>query len=226
MRESGDWDALNAYARPMFTGLIEVTGRVEAVESAPHGVALHITVDDWDRRPGRGDSIAVNGCCLTVANDPADQGPDSLHLRFDVIPQTLRLTSLGDLHAGDQVNLEQAATPTTLLGGHLVQGHVDGVGLARRVIGSGEQDEWRIRITPPPALLDLVIPQGSIAIDGVSLTVAAVESDSFDVTLIPTTIEKTNLGRIGVEKATRVNLEADYLVRAVQHLLQRAGRIR
>lgn len=214
-----------AYARSMFTGLIEHTGRVEAVEPAPHGATLVIAAEKWDRTPGHGDSIAVNGCCLTVANQPAEGQGETLRLRFDVIPQTLQLTAIGDLHAGDSVNLESAATPSTLLGGHLVQGHVDGVGLARRVVGNGERDEWRIRVTPPSALLDLAIPQGSIAIDGVSLTIAAVEGDSFDITLIPTTIEKTNLGRIGVEKATRVNLEADYLVRAVQHLLQRAGRI-
>lgn len=208
-----------AYPRAMFTGLIEVTGRLDAVESTPSGASLVLAVEGWDHRPVHGESIAVNGCCLTVANRPeSDQG----RLRFDMIPQTLRLTALGDLKAGDIVNLEHSATPTTLLGGHLVQGHVDGVGLARRVEES-DRDEWRIRITPPAHLMDLVIPQGSITVDGVSLTIAAARDDSFDVTLIPTTLAKTNLGRITAGADIRVNLEADYLVRAVQHLLRRSG---
>ncbi len=203
----------------MFTGLIEVTGKVERIETASHGASLLIRPTDWNHTPEHGESIAVNGCCLTVANPPGQ--PVAGTLRFDVIPQTLRLTTLGGLQPGDVVNLEHSVTPATLLGGHLVQGHVDGVGMARRV--ETEATEWRLRITPPSDLMDLIIPQGSITIDGVSLTIAQVDGDSFDVTLVPTTLGKTNLRRIGSDQPTRVNLEVDHLVRIVQHLLRRAG---
>lgn len=206
----------------MFTGIIEITGRIVQIAPSETGCSLLVDPGEWAARPAQGDSIAVNGCCLTVANTP-NAAKSARFLRFDVIHQTLRLTTLGELAPGDRVNLEQAVTPRTLLGGHLVQGHVDGVGLARRVENPEKTGEFRLRIQPPPALMDVILPQGSITVDGVSLTVAAVGPDWFDVALIPTTLDKTTLRRVASEPGTRVNLEADSLVRMVAHLLKRAG---
>jgi riboflavin synthase len=132
--------------------------------------------------------------------------------------QTLSVTTLGELRGGDRVNLEHAVTPTGMLGGHVMQGHVDGVGLVRQALRSA--DGHRLRIAPPtPQAMRLIVDKGSIAVNGVSLTVAAVGDDWFDVALIPTTLALTNLGSL--REGDQVNLEYDYLAKVVVNWLER-----
>ena len=201
----------------MFSGIVQKVGTVVAVDSASFGRVLLVDPGRWDRHPAPGESVAVNGCCLTVtdpvAGETAGRGE---YLRFDLIRQTLQATTLGDLSAAAVVNLEVAMTPNDRIGGHLVQGHVDGVGLVRRVEEAGER---RLTIEPPPPLMEYIIERGSIALDGVSLTVAALGASEFEVALIPTTIQRTILGRLGA--GSRVNLETDYLVKATVTWLRR-----
>jgi riboflavin synthase alpha subunit len=204
----------------VFTGIVEHLGRVEASEPAEFGRVLRVDARGWGRAPAPGDSVAVNGCCLTVT--PGDGGGG---LRFEVVAQTLRVTTLGTLRPGDAVNLEAAATPATLLSGHLVQGHVDGVGVVRAAARAprapGVPADRCLRIEPPEGLLDCIVDRGSIAVDGVSLTVAALGPDWFEVALIPQTIARTTLGE--ADAGRRVNLEADCIVKAVVHYLRRAA---
>lgn len=206
----------------MFTGIVQCMGRLIASNAIDTGVRITIEQQgDWqaashgDYRPAPGDSICVNGACLTVTNR------EDKSLTFDVIPETLDKTTLGELRPGDAVNLEPAVTTAQPLGGHFMQGHIDGVGQVAAVI---ENDAgWRMTITPPPELMPYVIPKGSIAIEGVSLTLAAVCADGFEVALIPTTLDVTTLGRL--EAGNKVNLEADILAKTVVHTLgqQRGG---
>lgn len=206
----------------MFTGIVEVMGRVAAVETNDFGAVLTIDTQGWDHKAQAGESIAINGCCLTVTGDAGDR-IDPARLRFDVIRQTLDLTTLGGLQTGDGVNLEHAVRADQMLGGHIVQGHVDGVGEVIAVKKSDE--EWRTRVRPPAHLMEYVVPQGSIAIDGVSLTVAAQGEDWCEVALIPTTLKVTTLGTSDV--GAKVNLEADYVAKTVVHWLRlrEAGRV-
>lgn len=193
----------------MFTGLVQHVGKVRSVTPTPTGVRLVVDASGWSHRPGVGDSIAVSGCCLTVAADAADGV-----LRFDVIPESLAKTSLGSLREGWGVNLEHAATPSTLLGGHLVQGHVDGVG---EVVWVNQGSDWRVRVKPPADLMPFMVPKGSVTLEGVSLTLARVEpAEGFiEVALIPTTLEKTTLARLSA--GSRANVEADACVKALVH---------
>lgn len=203
----------------MFTGLIHGMGLVRTRHDRPDLSRLVIDAADWCERPRLGDSVSVNGCCLTVTA-PGD-GPDGA-LHFDVIPQTLARTTLGRLAPGRKVNLEASATPATALGGHIVQGHVDGVGTVARVIRAGE---YRIVVAVPADLMPYMVPRGSVAVEGVSLTLAEVDPQActFDIALIPTTLEKTTLGDLDVGDA--VNLEADVIAKTVVHYLTHyAGR--
>jgi riboflavin synthase len=204
----------------MFTGLIQHVGRVTGIETTPDGVLLKVDPQGWDHQPSQGDSIAINGCCLTILEDPGTEpSGTSRHraFRFDVVPQTLNVTTLGRLKLGDAVNLEHAVMPTTLLGGHIVQGHIDGVG---KVIDVRAVDsDHRITIVPPEELMHYITERGSIAIDGVALTVAEVGENWFEVALIPTTLRKTNLGTI--KKDSVVNLETDYLAKVVVNVLRK-----
>jgi riboflavin synthase len=198
----------------MFTGIVEHQGRVIALRTEPWGARLEVDPCGWAHAPRDGDSIAVNGCCLTVVGTPAPGAP----LRFDVVPQTLSLTTAGALAAGDAVNLEHAATPSTLLGGHVVQGHVDAVGDVLAVSQAG--GEWRTRIAAPAAVAPHLVERGSVAVDGVSLTVAAVGAGWFEVALIPATLAKTTLrARLA---GSRVNLEADAMSKLVAEHVRRA----
>jgi len=200
----------------MFTGLVQHLGRIDS--SAPRqdggGRLLGVSIAGWSHRPAHGESIAVNGCCLTVA------AVDDEMVRFDVISQTLMVTTLGELQPGDSANLEHAVTLTTMLGGHVVQGHVDGVGTVRQVTRDASQH--RMRIEPPTqgAVMRLIVDKGSIAVNGVSLTVAGTGVDWFDVALIPTTLERTNLGNL--REGDRVNLEYDYIAKLVVNCLDRS----
>ncbi len=172
----------------------------------------------WAHQPVPGDSIAVNGCCLTFA-DSIEQATAGGHTHwvFDVVPQTAGLTTLGSLQPGHSVNLEHAVTAETMLGGHVVQGHIDGVGtVASR---SEDGDDCRLQIIPPADAMECIVERGSIALAGVSLTVAAVGRDSFEVALIPTTRRETNLDSLRCGDA--VNIEVDYIARIVTTWLRR-----
>jgi riboflavin synthase len=156
-----------------------------------------------------GDSISVDGCCLTVAALDGDT------FTADVMAESLRRTSLGDLADGSPVNLERAATPTTRLGGHLVQGHVDGTGT---VVSRTPSEHWDVvEIALPAELARYVVEKGSIAVDGISLTVASTSHQTFTVSLIPETLERTTLG--GKQSGSRVNLEVDVIAKYVERLL-------
>ena len=197
----------------MFTGIIEQMGKVVESAEKPFGRRLVIDQGDWDCKAHAGDSIAVNGCCLTHAPDDSTGG----RLAFDVVKETLDLTTLGDLVVGAAVNLEGSLTASTPMSGHFVQGHIDAVGEIAH-IDSGEEDR-RIAVKVDQKLMPFVIPKGSIAIDGISLTVASVDVDAseFTVALIPTTLKLTTLGN--AKPGDRVNLETDMIVRTVVHCL-------
>ncbi len=204
----------------MFTGIVGHVGVVTDLEPGPSGLRLHLDVGGWKGLPSPGGSVAVNGCCLTVVEGgPESTGPvDGDSLRFDVVHQTLRTTTLGSLAPGDGVNLEGAVTSSRPLDGHLVQGHIDGVGAVTRV--DREQGEWLLRVEPPAELLEFIVEKGSIALDGVSLTVARLGDSWFEIALIPTTIRMTNLGK--TEPGCRVNLETDYVAKTIVHWLKRS----
>ncbi len=206
----------------MFTGLVQAVGRVEAINPTPAGAQLIIDPRQWAHAPAHGDSIAVSGCCLTVAQPPhtprAPNRPASDRLlHFDAVAETLRRTTLGSLRPGSPVNLEHAVRADTLMGGHFVQGHIEGVGRVTRI--NRDPADWRVTIESPADLMDAVIPKGSIAVEGVSLTVAAVDHNSFTIALIPTTLALTTLASLNEDDA--VNLETDMLARAVAHILAR-----
>jgi riboflavin synthase len=199
----------------MFTGLIQHVGTVRSRTNGTDATRLEIDPDGWDHQPDLGESIAVNGCCLTLAEQDAC-------LAFDVIPVTLERTTIGTLAIGSRVNLEQAATPSTLLGGHLVQGHVDGVG---RVLANqaDENDGWRLKISVPDEVNAYLVEKGSITIEGVSLTIAECPPGELEVALIPETLARTTLGSL--QAGDSVNLEADCLAKMVGALLERRGLI-
>ncbi len=194
----------------MFTVLIADMGTVESAEGGPDGARLTVSTG-LAAELGPGDSIAVNGVCLTVAGLP-DSG-----FSADVMNQTLTLTSLGDLRAGDRVNLEPALRASDRLGGHIVQGHVDG----RAEVVSVNEDGFarRVAVRLPAELRRYVIEHGSIALDGVSLTVAALDPEGLaEVSLIPETLERTTLGEAA--EGRKINLEVDLMARYAERLLQ------
>ncbi|HEX7213029.1 MAG TPA: riboflavin synthase [Methylomirabilota bacterium] len=197
----------------MFTGLVEEMGRVVERDGARLVVSADRVLEDSDL----GASVAVNGACLTVV----ERGPK--RLRFDVGPETLTRTALGELAAGDPVNLERPMRLGGMVGGHLVQGHVDGVGVVTAFTREAETArltiEWRDR-----ALAPLLIPQGSVAVDGVSLTVARLNARDFEIMIIPHTLAMTTLGSL--VPGRRVNLEMDMIGKYVQRILQRHTRER
>ena len=199
------------YDQGVFTGLVQHAGTVASLEPNSFGAALTIDPCGWDHRPAHGDSIAIDGCCLTLAaRSHADRW------RFDLVHQTLRETTLGGFRPGEPVNLEHSVTPTTLMGGHIVQGHVDGVGDVSTVAANSH--EHRVRVMPPRGCMQFIVRRGSIAINGVSLTIAEVGTDWFEVALIPTTLRLTNLGHL--RAGSRVNLETDYIAKIVANLLK------
>jgi riboflavin synthase len=188
----------------MFTGLIREVGRVVSFEDGRLTIEAAQTAE-------LGDSIAIDGVCLTVV---ANGGGT---LAFEAVPETLARTSLGTLEAGSRVNLEPALRAGDALGGHYVQGHVDGVGTVRSVEPEGEGK--RIWTDAPAELLRYVVEKGSIALQGTSLTVAEVDDHGFAVALIPHTLQETTLD--GLEPGDHINLEADVLAKYVEKLLAR-----
>jgi riboflavin synthase alpha subunit len=200
----------------MFTGIVQTKGCVRALKRNPFGVRLVIDRRGWrpaDYKLTLGCSISVSGVCLTAARIGART------LEFDVIAETLAKTALGDLHPGDEVNLEPSVTAQSAMGGHIVQGHVDGVGKVTAVRKSDE--EWRVTVRPPAALMEYMIPKGSVSIDGVSLTLAAVKKNEIEVALIPTTLAITTMG--GYRVGTKVNLECDIVSKTIVHWLANRG---
>jgi riboflavin synthase len=211
----------------VFTGLVQALGTVRSIDSGPAATRISIDPEGWPHRPEPGASIAVNGCCLTVVAPVEEARP---LLLFDAIPQTLRVTSLGALRVGDRVNLEHAATPTTFLGGHVVLGHVDALAeivSAPATDPARHEGEWRVRVRLAPDLAALAVDKGSITLDGVSLTIAAVEDHAdggatIDVCLIPETLARTNLA--ARRAGDRVNVEGDYLAKLVARRMEWLGR--
>jgi riboflavin synthase len=191
----------------MFTGLVEIQGSVTAIQKTGSGICLSIKpLSDFDL--SLGDSVAVNGVCLTVTKHNGD-------VSFDISPETMRSTDLGELHNGDRVNLERALRLSDRLGGHIVSGHVDNVGTVREIRQVGEYTFYTF--DAPPDILRYVVKKGSIAIDGISLTVVDLDSRSFSVAIIPHTLTATNIGQRRV--GDKVNLETDIIGKYVEKLL-------
>jgi riboflavin synthase len=193
----------------MFTGIIREIGSVRNVERAPTGARLRVRAGVADQLP-KGDSVSVNGVCLTVA------AAGGVEFEADVMNQTLSVTTLGSLDAGDRVNLEPALRVGEPLGGHLVQGHVDGT--ARVTSVSEDGFSRRLRLAVPDELCRYVAEHGSVALDGVSLTVAALTGEGLEVSLVPETLERTTLGDL--TDGSEVNVEVDVLARYAERLMQ------
>ncbi len=190
----------------MFTGLVEETGRVKLLERRGSGGVLHVRTDMEDLMEG--ESVAVNGVCQTVRTVTRDC------FSCDVLPETMRVTNLGLLAPGALVNLERALRPDGRIGGHIVNGHIDGLG----VVASVSRNPIRIGIRVPPGIFGYIVPKGSVAVDGVSLTVGPnPEAGRFDVFIIPHTWERTNLreARIG----RKLNIEVDILAKYVERIV-------
>ena len=194
----------------MFTGIVEELGRVKAVIPENGGARIEIEATKVLGDARIGDSIAVNGCCLTVV-ERADNW-----WAADAVTETLERTTLGALHAGDPINLERPVRPQDRLGGHIVQGHVDGVGCVADQVALPDGSS-RITIEAPPEVLRYVVEKGSIAVDGISLTVAGVAPARFDIAVIPHTLAVTTLARAVPVRA--VNIEVDVLAKYVERLL-------
>ena len=201
----------------MFTGIVTAVGEVEAIERR-NGLMRLTVASPYDAAGVEiGASICHDGCCLTVVETKGRQG-GMTHV-VDVAAESLDVTTLGHLHVGAHVNLERSLKVGDELGGHIVSGHVDGQGEVVSVAADGEG--WRLRIKAPAALAPLIAQKGSIAINGVSLTVNEVEDDVFGVLIIPHTWQVTTLSRLS--PGARVNLEVDMLARYVARLLQAKG---
>ena len=197
----------------MFTGIVEELGAVHALEPSGDGARLSVEGKVVTADTADGDSIAVNGVCLTVVD------VDGETFTADVMKVTLDRTNLGALRPGARVNLERAVTPQTRLGGHLVQGHVDDT---VEVLSRTPGEAWEVvRFALPRAIERYVVDRGSVCVDGTSLTVSAVGDGWFEVSLIPTTLERTTLGLVA--PGDRVNVEVDVIAKYVERLTGRAG---
>ncbi len=193
----------------MFTGIVRELGRVVSIDGGPHGVRLELEAPQAAAAAGLGDSVAVNGCCLTVV------GSDGGRLAFDAVPETLRRTTLGALRPGDPVNIEPALRVGDPLGGHFVQGHVDGVGRVQSSEAEGEG--LRVVVAAAPEILRYCVEKGSITVEGVSLTVAELTDDAFALALVPHTLAETTLSDL--TPGREVNLEVDVLAKYVERML-------
>lgn len=192
----------------MFTGIVEELGTVSALDREADSIRLTLQCEKVVTDAHHGDSIAVNGVCLTVTDF------DDKHFTVDVMQETLDCSSLGQLSVGSKVNLERAVAVNARLGGHIVQGHVDGTG---EVISRTPGERWEVvRISLPAELDRYVVEKGSIAVDGTSLTVSAVGEDYFEVSLIPTTLTDSVVG--SAQPGTTVNLEVDVLAKYVEKM--------
>ena len=193
----------------MFTGIIEELGAIRSLEQRGAGARLTIAATTVLEGAREGDSIAVNGVCLTAL------GINANTFAADVSGETLRRTTLSRLRPGARVNLERAVTPTTRLGGHIVQGHVDAVG---HFMSATEQGgSWTVRVSFPPEIARYFVFKGSVAVEGISLTIAALAGDYFEIAVIPQTWQMTNLSTL--RPRDEVNLEADIIAKYVERLL-------
>jgi len=197
----------------MFTGIVRELGRVVSAEGTTGGLALAVEAPRIAAELTTGDSVSVNGVCLTA--ETVENGRMALH----AVPETLARSTLGRLAAGDAVNVEPALRAGEPLGGHYVQGHVDAVGRVRSMEHEG--DGLRVFVDAPPEILRYCVEKGSIAVDGVSLTIAELAEDAFAVVLVPHTLRATTLSALA--PATPVNLEADLLAKYVERLLESRG---
>jgi riboflavin synthase alpha subunit len=196
------------YASSVFTGIVRERGRVVSAAHDSGGVRLRIEATDTAAQAAPGDSIAVAGCCLTVT--AVDDGS----LEFDAVPETIARTNLGRLERGSVVNLEPALRAGEPLGGHFVQGHVDGVGRVRSM--DPDSEGARLRLELAPELLRYCVEKGSLAVEGVSLTVAALRDDGVEIALVPFTLEHTTLSSLGT--GSQVNVEVDLLAKYAERL--------
>ena len=197
----------------MFTGIIEELGRVRSVERRGEGVRMTVAARVVTEGTREGDSVSVNGVCLTALDVRADS------FSADGSRETLERSTLGSLRAGAPVNLERAVTPSTRLGGHIVQGHVDARG---RFLSAEEHGgSWTVRIGYPKELARYLVFKGSVAVEGISLTVAALAADHFEIAVIPKTWALTNLSAL--RPGDPVNLEADIIAKYVERILTSAG---
>ena len=200
----------------MFTGIIEVIGAIESARRIAAGTAFFIRAAEFADSIRPGDSVAVNGVCLTAERCEANG------FNATAVGETLRRTTLGTARAGDRVNLERAATPNTALGGHLVQGHVDGIGRVKSFVRTGTKGgaDWLLSIELPEEVYGYVVPKGSIAIDGISLTVVGQKPGRvITITIVPFTIEHTIVD--SYRPGTNVNVEADIIGKYVKQYLER-----
>jgi riboflavin synthase len=202
-------DRLAAGRTNMFTGIIEELGSVASVEMSPSGASVKVSARTVTTDLHNGDSVAVNGVCLTAVDISLGS------FTADVSPETLNRTTLGRLKAGSPVNLERAMLPTTRFGGHIVQGHVDGRGTF--ISATAEGDFRTVRIGFPVELRRYFVEKGSVAVEGISLTIAALGDDRFDIAVIPKTWTATNLSSLS--PGDPVNLEADVIAKYVERLL-------
>jgi len=193
----------------VFTGIIEELGRIASLEKLEQGIRLNIACSTVVTDAKEGDSIAVNGVCLTALNVTANS------FSADLSPETLDRSTLGSLTVGSSVNLERAVTPMTRLGGHIVQGHVDARGTFLEAIDEG--DFWTVRIGFPPQVARYFVEKGSVSVEGISLTIAALRQDHFDLAIIPKTWSVTNLSTL--KPADAVNLEVDIIARYVERII-------
>ena len=193
----------------MFTGIVREVGRVVEVDAGDAGATLRIAAPETAARTAVGDSVAIGGVCLTAESVEGET------MRFHAVPETLSRSTLGGLRAGDGVNVEPALRAGEPLGGHIVQGHVDGLGSVCAVEQEG--DGVRVSFDAPPELLGYLVEKGSVTVDGVSLTVAGLDDDVFAVALIPHTLSGTTLGALA--PGAQVNLEVDVLAKYVERLV-------
>ena len=203
------WSSPDDY-NPMFTGLIQSVGRISRLTASSDGTRIHIHCPELAGRIAVDDSIATNGVCLTA------ESVDTEGFSAFVMPVTLEKTALADLHENAPVNLELALRFGDRLGGHLVQGHVNGIGRIREIAERG--DSWWISVDVPAALRRYLILEGSIAIDGISLTIAALDTEGLSVSIIPHTLTHTNLRARRIGDA--VNIEVDVLAKTIEGLLR------
>ncbi|HEY8800857.1 MAG TPA: riboflavin synthase [Candidatus Limnocylindrales bacterium] len=197
----------------MFTGIVHEMGRIDEIAATPAVARLRLTAAATAADCRIGDSVSIDGCCLTAVDVGGDR------IAFEAVAETLRRTTLGGLVPGGDVNIEPAMRLGDRMGGHWVQGHVDGVGEVTVVVPDG--DGVLVTVAAPHDVLRYTIEKGSVCVSGVSLTVTAIDDESFTVALIPHTREATTLGR--VEPGTRVNLEADLLGKYVEKLVGTAA---
>ncbi|MCY7346941.1 MAG: riboflavin synthase [Pyrinomonadaceae bacterium] len=193
----------------MFTGIIEETGKIAAFEKQTDGARIKIAAKIVTENTVEGDSIAVNGVCLTALNIRSDS------FTADVSGETLNRSTLGTLAVGTRVNLERAVTPTTRLGGHIVQGHVDASGTFLGAVQEG--DFWTVKIGFPAEIGQYLVYKGSVSVEGISLTIANLDADSFEIAVIPKTWELTNLSTL--KNGDAVNLEADVIAKYVERIM-------